>query len=68
MCRLSKVTPTSGSTGYLFDISQDVRAEARIDRQFAAPGLCLGTSAFTAGLVRSRTVNESIATGTGVGF
>src|SRR5947209_7261302 len=39
---------TRSGTAYLFDIVREVASEERFDSSFAASGLLLGTSAFTA--------------------
>jgi uncharacterized protein YecE (DUF72 family) len=44
----SKITPLPDGTPYLFDIAKPVASERKIDRPFAAQGVFLGTSSFTA--------------------
>jgi hypothetical protein len=38
----------SDETGYLFDMAQEAANEQQLERSFAAAGIVLGTSAFTA--------------------
>jgi uncharacterized protein YecE (DUF72 family) len=46
--RGSKIVDIRDETPYLFDMSQQAASDQKVDRPFAAPGVFLGTSAFTA--------------------